>query len=569
MRGSKKDEVIKILQMFARVGRLRRENIFKVRAFDNAAQSIASFSGNFVALYRSGGIKKIPGVGPRILAIIEAVMNGKTLEEFFPNVPIDLIEIAELPFIGIKRAERLKEIGITTIEQVKAAAVDGKLTSVQGIGRLIENKIKAGLSKTEKQYRKFGQVRLEQALLAANKIIKKLKNNKNISEVLLVGDLRRGFDVVNTIDVLITGKVLLGELEELLKNIDIVQVTNLNKPIRGRGGKLRQGIVVNVFRSPKWQKGIAQILLTGSPEFIQKILKFSKMSFHEIINLRAENEELAFNKLGLAYVPPERREKHLSLKSLKRSYPRLVELKDLQGAFHNHTSASDGKNTLLEMQMAAFDKGLRYLSINDHSPSAFYAGGQSKEALLAQIRAINRLNQTDLGKSCPLLTGVESDIKLDGSLDYADNVLRKLEIIVASIHNQLGMHSEEMTPRIVKAALNPLTTIIGHPTGRIIFKRPASTFDMEKLIEACKQNHVALELNCQPARLDLNERNLAMAKEQGVLIAINADAHSTRGLDFLEYGVMVARRAGLTAEDVLNALPLEELRLWLKSRHYS
>lgn len=563
-KSNKKDQVIEALQMLARVGRVRRENRFKIRAFENAVQSIESFPDDFLKLYSSGNIKKMPGIGKGIYNIIEAVVCGKTLEEFFPDFPIDIIELAEN--FGLKRAEKLKKVGITTLDQLKNAAQEGQLELIEGFGKITQEKLKAGFVKPPYKPRIFGQVRLDQALIEAHKIIKGLLKNNIIHDATLVGNLRRGLEIIDAIDILIISNVSLSELEELLKIMGIVQISRLRKTFSGVTGKTQLGIVLNVYRATKKNKGMAQILLTGSEDFIQKLLRHNKTSIKDLKTLDAENEELAFKKLDLANIAPERREKSVILKSNKRSYPRLIELKDLQGIFHNHTYASDGKNSVLEMQRAASQKGLRYISINDHSQSAFYAGGQSKEALLNQLELIKQLNQCELAKSCHILSGVESDIRLNGSLDYEARVLRKLEIIVASVHSQLKMPFADMTQRMLKAALNPFTTIMGHPTGRLLFKRSESVFDMEILIDACKKNHVALELNCQPARLDLNERYLSMAKEQGVLIAIDADAHSTHELNFLEYGIIIARRSGLTADDVLNTFSLEDLRLWLKLR---
>jgi DNA polymerase (family 10) len=228
--------------------------------------------------------------------------------------------------------------------------------------------------------------------------------------------------------------------------------------------------------------------------------------------------------------------------------------------------ASDGKNSIEQMRDQAIKRGLSYISINDHSKSAFYAGGQSEKALFQQLTAIKKINLDKKAKDCFLFSGVESDILYDGSLDYHDKILRKLDIVIASVHSQLKMNALAMTNRMINGAANPWTTIIGHPTGRRLLKRPESKYDLNAFFEVCKKHNVAVELNGHPERLDLNDRYLAMAKEWGLLIAIDTDAHSLGGLDFLEYGIVVARRAHLTIDDVLNAKPLDELKAWLNEK---
>jgi len=245
---------------------------------------------------------------------------------------------------------------------------------------------------------------------------------------------------------------------------------------------------------------------------------------------------------------------------------KLITRKDLLGAFHNHTHASDGTNSIEEMRQAAIERGLTYLGISDHSQSAFYANGLKAQELLEQCQVIETLNQEQLGKKCFLLTGVESDILKDGELDYENEVLNKLDVVIASVHSRLKQDAEQMTLRMINAARNPWTMIVGHPTGRLILGREPSQYDMEAFLKACKENNTIVELNSHPHRLDLNAKHLAMAKEMGVLIAINADAHATNGLDDLEYGIMTARRAGLKAEDVFNCLPLKDVLHWIKKR---
>jgi DNA polymerase (family X) len=283
-------------------------------------------------------------------------------------------------------------------------------------------------------------------------------------------------------------------------------------------------------------------------------------------SLDCATEDELYRRLGLVPADPERREAGVPLVEEGKARPRLVVREDLRGALHNHTIASDGSATLPDMRDAAAARGLSYLGISEHSVSAFYARGLAAEALRAQIQTIAQLNEKARSK-CVLLTGVESDILAEGTLDYPSDVLSELEVIVASVHRRHSQDAAQMTARLVAAAQNPWTSVIGHPTGRLLLGRPPSDLDMGAFLDACKTSGCAVELNANPHRLDLCDRHVAMAKERGVLVSIAADAHSVDELDNLAYGVTIARRGGLTAEDVLNARSLEELRAWLNDRH--
>jgi DNA polymerase (family X) len=276
------------------------------------------------------------------------------------------------------------------------------------------------------------------------------------------------------------------------------------------------------------------------------------------------DERDVYAALGLHVPPPERREADVPLVLVGKAAPKLIERKDLRGALHNHTTASDGTASLEEMRAAAVARGLTYLGVSDHSKSSFYASGLQDDALVAQGARIAAMN--DDGSPCRLLRGVESDILGDGALDYRDAVLGQLDFVIASVHSRLGQQRDEMTARLVNAASNPWTSVVGHPTGRMLLGRKGADFDVAAFLDACAASGCAAELNGNPARLDLNEEHVKMAKERGVMISIAADAHSTNALDDLEYGIAIARRAGLTAEDVLNTRSLDELTAWLEAR---
>lgn len=563
----KQSQVVTVLQKLARIAKLLKHNPFKSRALAKAAEIIDALENNFETLYNLGELQKLPGIGPGSLNIIDAVMKGKTITDLARDFPVELLDIAELSSVGLTRAKLMKDIlGIITIQDLENALQNDKLVKIPGIGKKVQERIAKALSLKQIG---FGKLRLNQALLYAETVIRRLLRYNKSLDISIVGDLSRGVDLIDSIELLIIGNISKLKLEQNLTDLGVSKIIVSSKIFFSYYGVDYRGIVIKLHRASKINKGIAQIILTGSNKFIDNLLKTTGQSLEALKRLKANTETKAFELLNLAFVPPEIRESHLRLLKNKSRYPKLIELSDLCGAFHNHTVASDGKNTLIEMRQAAIKFGLKYISINDHSQSAFYAGGQSTEKLLIQVDLINQINKDPEANKCFILNGVESDIKIDGSLDYEDSVLETLQIIVASVHNKLAMPYEAMTPRMIKAASHPCTTIIGHPTGRLLLIREPSVYDLERLLETCRINNVAIELNCQPARLDLCDRHLQMAKAHGVLVAINADAHSTSGFDFLKYGIILAKRAGLTARDVLNTLSLEELKLWLRTRKNS
>jgi DNA polymerase (family 10) len=412
----------------------------------------------------------------------------------------------------------------------------------------------------------MGKLRLDQALVLAHMICNKITRHFSKHTPIIVGDLRRGHDLVDSIEILIYPSLSLNKIKTFLGLINTGEITLEKGPIRGCSGINHEQITIKIFSASKIHTGISQILLTGSNKFIEKIIKYSNKDIKELSSIESPSEEGAFKALGLTYIPAELRESHTNLIKLKKHVPVLIQLNDICGTFHNHTLASDGKNTIFEMRQAAINFGLKYISINDHSQSAFYAGGQHPDKLLEQIKEINILNKDSCASACFLLSGVESDIHLNGDLDYENNILEKLDIVVASVHNKLQLNYDDMTQRMVKAASQVYTNIIGHPTGRLLLIREPSTYDLEKLFEACKNNDVAVELNCQPARLDLCDRYLQIAKAYGVMVSINPDAHTIRGFEFLKNGIIIARRAGLTAYDVINTRSLHEIKEWIVKR---
>ncbi|MCA9515152.1 MAG: DNA polymerase/3'-5' exonuclease PolX, partial [Myxococcales bacterium] len=413
---------------------------------------------------------------------------------------------------------------------------------------------------------------LDQARDAVDAVLERLRAVPGVHRAERAGEARRGTEVVA--DVLAAAVVDVDAVPAVLAALDAAPgperdgvptlVTSGDTPVT-----IGLGHYADTF-------GALWLWLTGAPEHVQAVAAranerggtLGPLGLHLAERrVACPDEDDVYAALDLHPTPPERREAGVPLVPRGEAAPRLLRREDLRGALHNHTTSSDGISSLEEMCAAANAAGLEYLGISEHSQTAAYAGGLDAGALRAQIATIAALNATRAAAGgTTVLSGIESDILKEGDLDYPDDVLAGLDVVIASVHNRYGLGRDGMTARMLAAAANPWVDVIGHPTGRLILGRPASEFDVEAWLDACAASGCAVELNANPQRLDLCERHLAMAKERGLLVSISADAHSAQALAHLDYGVVIARRAGLGPADVLNAKPLAELRAWLAER---
>jgi DNA polymerase (family 10) len=534
---NKKTIIIEVLERLALLGLLKGDNHFKIEAFKKAAHNLSSIE-NFDDLYKEGRLREIPGIGKGITQIIDQVMHDEPILELLKPeniMPSSLFEVCNIKHVGPKKALILyKELGIKSIGELEYACLENRLLNLKGFGPKTQNNIIASIQEHRKNQ---GLFRIDQVY---NAFLKLKEENKNIA---LVGDAKRGEITAPYLEVLV-----LNDIKKHQTNI----------PVK-----------IHVCPS-KELFGIYELFLTGDSNFLDKITDFAlnkgftlslKGLFKKDQFLACPREEDIFSHLGLFFIDPIIRDQRSKLVSKTKLTPRLIELKDLRGAFHNHTVASDGKNTLEEMAHEASRCGLQYLSINDHSKSAFYAHGLKPDDILRQIESINLFNKNN--KDFYVFSGTESDILQNGDLDFDDSILEKLDIVVASIHSRLKQDEDEMTKRLIKAIENPYTTILGHPTGRLILDREPSKFSMEKILSKAHEHGVVMELNANPHRLDLSIEHLILAKEAKVMIAINPDAHSTKGLSDLYFGAMMAKKAHLTPDDVLNTLALDDIKKWI------
>jgi DNA polymerase (family 10) len=457
---------------------------------------------------------------------------------------------------------------VSDLEGVENLAREGKIRTLPRMGEKHEKK----LLKAIEDYRRIaGRFLLDVAENQAGKIIEHLKNYGGVEKVTPAGSLRRGRETVGDLDILVTGPACCDDDERQKLIEHIIKLPGLMEIIaRGENKvsfRMRGGMQVDVrFLAPD-SFGAAMQYFTGSKShnvsLRQRALKMGyTLSEYSLARLddqtvvASKSEEDIYAALKLDYVPPELRENTGEIECAeKHSLPRLIEQQDLQGDVHMHTVETDGRNSIQEMGEAARDRGYKYMAITDHSKNLAFANGlDDKRAVehIARIRAAN-----DAVDGILIFAGIEVDILADGSLDLSDSVLEQMDIVIASVHSHFDQLPDEMTARLLKAIANPNVSLIGHPTGRLLLRRDSYAYDMEKVLDAAAQNKVAMELNAYPDRLDLCDRHLRMAKQRGVKIVINTDSHHTTHMEKIRFGVLQARRAWLTPDDVLNTLPVE------------
>ncbi|MFK7987447.1 MAG: helix-hairpin-helix domain-containing protein [Sandaracinaceae bacterium] len=518
----------------------------RARSFGAASWAVRNLDGEVSAMHASGELAKTRGIGKATHEVIGEVLRGERparLVELEAKLPAGLFAVRKVKGLGPKKVKALwRELGVTGLAELAYACNENRLVDLKGFGKKTQDKVLAQIREIEQNAGLHRRDRAE-ALLAP--VVEAL-DAMGVG-VRVVGDYARGLPLVRELGVLVAD----ADTE------------------RARDEAKQGEVEVTVHAAPAAQLGAAEVWLTSSDGHrasLERRARSRGLTFTPA-GMTGDDPcprpEDFYAALGLLPTPVERRDDDVPLVEVGRSAPRLVRREDLRGALHNHTVASDGSATLEEMRAAAEQAELEYLGISEHSVTAFYARGLDTERLRAQLEAVRALNETP---GCVLLTGVESDILSEGQLDYEDGLLASLDVVVASVHGRLSADPDVMTARMVEAASQPYADIIGHPTGRLLLGRAPSTYDMERFLDTCVETGTAVELNANPARLDLGVEHLRMAKERGVRVSISADAHSTRELEHLAHGIAVARRAGLTAEDVLNTRSEGELRQWLAAR---
>jgi DNA polymerase (family 10) len=551
--------------------------VYRVLAYRNAAKAIRDSGTSVAELARQGRAQELPGIGKTIAEKIQALL----LEGEIPatvklkeRIPTGLIEVTRIPGLGPKRARLLhEELGIENLEQLREAAEAERIRGVQGFGPKAEENILAALAAGADGSARE-RVLLSTALEVGEELVEGLREAPSALRVELVGSARRWTDTCKDLDIVAAtdDPQALTDAFAALPPIDEISTSGT----AGAKATTHQGLAVDLRIVPAESFGNLLQHFTGSGRHNEALRTAAvkqglHVSEYGILDdatgetLRCTTEAEVYERLGMAYIEPELREDRGELEAARNgSLPELVTLDDIRGDLHCHTVASDGHATILEMAQAAQEQGYEYLAITDHSASHGFGNDVSPDDLRRQIERVAKANEQL--ENFTVLAGSEVNILPDGSLDYEDDLLGQLDWIVASIHTSFQMPADEMTKRMVTAIENPLVDAIGHPTGRMLGRREGYAIDMDRVIEAAARSGTFLEINANPNRRDLSDVHARAAKDAGVKIVVDSDAHRTRTLALMRYGVATARRAWLTRDDVANTRPWSELQD-LRRRH--
>ncbi len=552
---------------------LKGENPFKVKAYSHAARTIEILEEDLRVTIREGRLREIKGIGEALAQhITELVTTGRLqLHENLKNsIPPGHLEMLKIPGLGPKKIKVLHDrLQIKTVGELEYACLENRLVDLQGFGQKSQEKILQGIQRV-KRYQ--GQYLYGGVIAPAQEVLKKILSHPKVIRGNLAGSLRRKMEVVRNIN-LVLSTFRPEEVLSAFSKLPEVEVVQSNDKAGGRAFLL-SGVEVDLRITSDQTFPYALFCFTGSLAHWTSMLERAKGMGLQLSeeglyrngrSISCKEEEGIFNALGLDFIPPELRENRGEIEASEiHLLPRLIEEHDIKGIFHVHSSYSDGTNSIRKMAHASKEMGFSYIGFSDHSQSARYAGGLSRERLQKQWEEIDQLNQEMEGFH--VFKGIESDILPDGSLDYEGSILKELDFVVASVHSHFNMSREEMTQRVIKAIRNPHTTILAHPTGRLLLAREPYAIDMMPIIDEASRSKVAIELNAHPYRLDIDWRLCKYAKEKGVKIAINPDAHEEKGLKDTYYGVGIGRKGWLEPGDILNAMGLGEMKSFLERR---
>ena len=568
----KNQEVSELLNEIADYLELKEET-FKVRAYRKAALVIQSLSDDIEEIWRKGKLEEIPSVGEGIAKkISDFLENGHSsyLEKLKKQTPVDMESLGQIGGLGPKTIAKLyKKLNIKNIKELEKAAKKGKIRNIPGFGQTVEKNILKSIefSRTSGERHLLGFV-----LPIANEITAKLKKLKEVNKIEVAGSTRRRKETIRDIDILITSKKPEKVMDFFVKmdKVDDVLAHGKSKS----SIRLKDGIQVDVRVIKGKSYGAALLYFTGSKEHnielrkiaIEKNMKLSEYGlFKKKTNklLAGKTENQVYKKLGMDYIEPELREEEGEIEAaLKNKLPKLINYNDVKGDLQMHTKWSDGSGSIEEMAKQAKKLGHKYICITDHAGSLSIANALDEKRILKQIKEIEKINKKI--NNIKILKGAEVNIRDNGSVDVKDNVLKKLDVVIAAIHSGFKNPKEKITQRIVKAMENENVDIIAHPTGRLIQKRPAYEINFDKIFAKAKETNTALEINSFPDRLDLKDTHVRAALKAGVKLTINTDAHNADQLRFIEFGIATARRGWVEKKNVLNALPLNKFLKSLK-----
>ncbi len=562
-----------MLQEIALFLELKGENPFKVKAYANAARSIETLEEDLKSITQEDRLKEIKGIGDTISRQITELLNTGRLpfhEELKASVPSGHLEMLKIPGLGPKKIKGLFEaLDIKTIGELEYACLENRLITLQGFGLKTQEKILHGIRQVMKYQ---GRFRYGEVIGIAQELLKKLLSHSKIERVGLAGSIRRKMEVVGNIN-LVLSTPSPREILTAFSKFPQVEVVQLKDKSNGRYSLL-SGVEIDlqILSDAAFPSGFYHF--TGSlghwNAMVQRgaTLGFELRKeglYRESERIPCNEEGDIFDALGLDFIPPELRENQGEIAAAEaHQLPHLIEDKDIQGIFHVHSIFSDGTSSIKGIAEAAKKMGFSYLGLSDHSQSARYAGGLNREKLRQQWEEVDRVNKET--ERFHIFKGTESDILPDGSLDYDESVLKQFDFVIASVHSHFNMSREEMTQRVTKALQNPCTTILGHPTGRLLLAREPYAIDMTRVIDEAARSRVVIELNAHPYRLDIDWRLCKYAKEKGCKIAINPDAHEEEGFRDTYFGVGIARKGWLESGDILNTMNLEEISEFLRKK---
>ena len=549
------------------------ENPFRIRAYRNAARTVGSLSQSIATMVeQEKDLTALQGIGKDLAAKTKEIVKTGSfsqLQDLEDRIPPQLSRLMKIPGLGPKRVKMLyDQLSITTLEDLKKAAEEGKIRELKRFGDKTEKMILQEMGREKKEVR----IKLNVAEEVANAIVTYLKKVEGVKEAIVAGSYRRKKETVADLDVLATCSKGSKVMEAF------VNYGNIDK-VLARGGTrstivLRSGIQMDLRVVPEESYGAALHYFTGSKAHniavrtlgVKKGLKINEYGVFKGENpIAGRREEEVFAQVGLPFIEPELREDWGEIESgQKGNLPKLVTLKDIRGDLHAHTKATDGRHTLEQMAQAAQDRGYDYLAITDHSKRLSMTHGFDAKRLASRNEEIDRLNGKLKGFT--VLKSIEVDILEDGSLDLPDSILKELDVTVCSVHSKFNLSREKQMNRVLRAMDNPYFNIFAHPSGRLINEREPYEVDMEKVIEAASERGCILEVNAHPDRLDLTDVHCKLAKETGVKVVISTDAHSVADLDLIRFGVWQARRGWLEKEDVLNTRSLDELKRLLERK---
>ena len=546
---------------------LKGENPFKVRAYENGARALEGIAEDLGRMVDEQRLTSVRGIGAALAAKIgELYHTGRSalLEQLCAELPPGIIELSQIPHLSIKKVQALHDaLGIESIAALQAACENGHVSAVKGFGEKTQKKILAGIKEYENRDE---SILLLDARQLAFRMVDHFKSLPTVSHVEIAGSIRRWQETVRNLNL-----VVVSDSPEVV--FDALRtdhlVTKIEDSSQSRAAvRLANGLRLCVRVCSANDFAVALLIETGSASHIDELNKVAGQK-HLVLTesglfkgkerVNCVDEAEIYQRVGVNFIPPELREGDDEIKTALagRNFTDLIAADDIQGMVHCHSTYSDGRNSIEEMALAAQAMGMSYITITDHSPAAHYANGVSVERLKEQWAEIDAVQERVTIK---ILRGTESDILDTGALDYPDHILEKFDVLIGSIHSRLKMDEDQMTRRLIYCMKLPQFKIWGHALGRLVLRRPPLSCRIEEVLDAAAQSNVAIEVNGDPYRLDMEPRLIKLARKRGIKFVISTDAHSTQDLQNLQYGVHLARRGGLTRSEVLNSYPLSDFK---------